>query len=321
MALGHADDVVLRGTRLDILVDLRNRNGNEEGVGPAAVLDAGLQLAEQGEIIVVETRQVLDDESRPLFVPDLYATHQIIVLRIAGADDGLEDQAGLLSGVLCVEIGLVRMERSHAVREIEVVAAAAVRDDVHGTTQRVASEAGGNDTFIDFDPVDDVDGQVGQRHAGALGVERHPVEEIADRVPAHAVDGQVEVAAHAALFADADAGGLVDGLGKRLQRAGLQADVERAHGECTFAQFLLAAPGRDGRILQRERIDERPLYRQGILPVNREAQPQEGQRHDQSVPDIHRSVKLLLPESFIAQPIRQVFWLVPRPASSRPEGQ
>ena len=214
VALRHTDDVVLRGARLDVLVDLGDGSRYEESVGPAAVLHPGFQLAEQREIVVVETRQVLDHESGPVFVAHFHVAHQVVVLRIVRAQDGFEDQSGLLAGILGVEICLVGMEGADAVGKIEIVAGAAARDDVHGAAQCVAAEAGGNHALVDFHTVDDVHGQVGQRHAGSLGVERHPVEEIADGVAAHPVDRQVELTADPALLADPDAGRPVDGLGQ-----------------------------------------------------------------------------------------------------------
>ena len=80
VAFRHTDDVILRGTRLDVLVDLGDGSRYEESIGPAAVLHPGFQLAEQREIVVVETRQVLDHEGGPVFVAHFHVAHQVVVL-------------------------------------------------------------------------------------------------------------------------------------------------------------------------------------------------------------------------------------------------
>ena len=190
------------------------------------------------------------------------------------------------------------MEGTDAVGKIEIVAGAAARDDVHGAAQRVAAEAGGNHTFVYFHAVDDVHGQVGQRHAGPLGVERHPVEEIADGVAAHPVDRQVEFAAYPALFADPDAGRPVDGLGQRLERAGLQTDIERAHSESPFAKPLLPALGRNRGIAQLQGIAECSAHSEAILPPKRNNVSQKGEPKQANKSESHPIPKLLLPESF-----------------------
>ena len=189
------------------------------------------------------------------------------------------------------------MERPDAVGEIEVVAAAAVRDDVDGAAQRVAAEADGNHAFVDFHTLDDVHGEVGQRHAGAFGIERHAVEEVADRVAAHPVDRQVELAAHAAFLADADAGRAVDGLRQRLEGAGLETDVERTHGEGAFAQLLLAALGRHGGVLEHKRIVQHPFHGQGVLGEKGHGSQKGGQRQYKTQCYIHFPVRFYYPKA------------------------
>ena len=151
--------------------------------------------------------------------------------------------------------------------QLVVIAGAAVRDDVHGAAQCIAAETGGNHAFIDFDPVDDVHGKVRQRHAGTFGVERHPVEEIADGVARHAVDGEVEVAADTALLPDPDAGGPVDGGRKAVQSAGLYADIQGTDRIRPFPDALFPALGRDDRLPQGQRIIEPAGHFQRVLRV------------------------------------------------------
>ena len=64
VALRHTHDIRLRGAGLDLLVDLRGRSRDEEIIGPFAAGEAGFDLPEKGEISIVETGQVGDNEGR-----------------------------------------------------------------------------------------------------------------------------------------------------------------------------------------------------------------------------------------------------------------
>ena len=65
---------------------------------------------------------------------------------------------------------------------------------------------GGNHSLVDFNAVDDVYRQVGQRHVTALAAEGHAIQKVADGVARQTVDGQIEIRTYTALFAYLDAG-------------------------------------------------------------------------------------------------------------------
>ena len=141
----------------------------------------------------------------------------------------------------------------------------AAGDYIDRPAQGIAAEAGGDYALVNLDAFDEVDGQIGEGDARALGIERHTVEEIADRVAAHSVDREVEVAAYAALLADAYAGGAVDSLGQRLQGRRLRVDIDRIDGIGSLPERLFLALGCDGRGLEGHGILEHSPYSNRIL--------------------------------------------------------
>ena len=146
--------------------------GDEQLVGPGAAADAGLELHEGGEVVVVEATPIGEAELLCGLVPQLYATHSVVVLGEVEACRRSHDDPRATVDDLREEVGLMRVEGADAVRSVEVVALLAAGDDVDGAPQRVGAEVGRDDTFVDLHVLDEVDGQVGGRYAAAFRGER-----------------------------------------------------------------------------------------------------------------------------------------------------
>ena len=63
-----------------------------------------------------------------------------------------------------------------------------VGDQVDGSAQRIDAEIGRHHALVDLYMVNQVHGQIGQRHLRALGVEGHAIDEEAYGVARHAVE-------------------------------------------------------------------------------------------------------------------------------------
>ena len=220
----------LRGPGLDLLVHLGERGGNETLVRPAALRHAGFQLTEERTVAVVKAGTVRNDEVGTGLVADFHVAHHVIVFRIGSPDDRPDNQPTAGEQILCAIVRTRSMERAATHGKVGIVPLAAVRNDVHGSTQRIAAECGGNYTFVYFYALDHIDRQVGQRDAGTLGIERNAVQEVADGIARKAVDGEVVIRADSPLFADADAGGAVDCRGDAVERARDRLDIQRIDG-------------------------------------------------------------------------------------------
>ena len=234
---GHTHDFALQTSRLHILVHSGIRGGHEEGIGPWFVGHPGLHLCQQREVVVMKSPSVGVHELAVLLVPYLHAFHHIVVFGVVHAQCGSHHDA-VAEHILPVKVGLVGMEGTYSIRHIEIVGVFAVCHDVDGATQRIGAEPGRHHPFIDFHMVDEAHGQVGQRHAAALCVEGHTVEEVAHGVARHAVDGEVEVGAHAPFLAHFHARGAVDNGIEIVDGVDKAAYVDSIDGERPFAQFL-----------------------------------------------------------------------------------
>ena len=230
VAFRHADHMGLRGTGLDLLVHLGERGGNETLVRPAALRHAGFQLTEERTVAVVKAGTVRNDEVGTGLVADFHVAHHVIVFRIGSPDDRPDNQPATGEQILCAIVRTRSMERAATHGKVGIVPLAAVRNDVHGATQRVTAERGGNHTFVYFYALDHIDRQIRQRNAGTLGIERNAIQKVADGVARKAVDGEVVIRADSPLFADADAGGAVDCRGDAVERARDRLDVQRIDG-------------------------------------------------------------------------------------------
>ena len=105
-------------------------------------------------------------------VPQLYATHSVVVLGEVEACRRPHDNPRATVDDLREEVGLMGVEGADAVRGVEIVALLAAGDDVDGAPQRVGAEVGRDDAFVDLHALDEVDRQVGGRYAAALCSER-----------------------------------------------------------------------------------------------------------------------------------------------------
>ena len=188
LTLGGAVDDGLHGARLKLLAGGGVGGGDEQLVGPGAAADAGLELHEGGEVVVVEATPIGEAELLRRLVPQLYATHSVVVLGEVEACHRSHDDPRATVDDLREEVGLMRVEGADAVRGVEVVALLAAGDDVDGAPQRVGAEVGRDDAFVDLHALDEVDGQVGGRYAAALRGERQAVHEVADGVARESVD-------------------------------------------------------------------------------------------------------------------------------------
>ena len=147
----------------------------------------------------MEPSAVYRDILTALLVPDLHASHHIVVLRIVDAQGRTNGQS-VLQHILGVQIALMGMVGTESVARIEIVHLLAVGNNVHGPAQGIAAKPGRHHTFVDLDMVNQVDGQIRQIHPGTLGVEGDAVDEVAYGIARHAIDREVEVTTHAALF-------------------------------------------------------------------------------------------------------------------------
>ena len=230
---------------LDFFFHFVVRCAHEEFVCPALVGDANFHLCEGGEVVVVEASTVCLDILPALLVPNFDATHHVVVLRIVDAD-GRADGKSVLQYILSAEVAPMGMEGADAVACIEIVHLLAVGDDVHGTSQCIAAEPRRHNALVDLYMVDEVDGQICQRHARAFCVQRHAVNEVADGIARHAVDAQVEVRAHTAFFANLHTSRAVHQCAQGTDGADHRAYVDSIHRQRTFAQPLNLRLSRDG---------------------------------------------------------------------------
>ena len=172
LTLGGAVDDGLHGARLELLAGGGVGGGDEQLVGPGAAADAGLELHEGGEVVVVEATPIGEAELLRGLVPQLYATHSVVVLGEVEACRRPHDDPRATVDDLREEVGLMGVEGADAVRGVEVVALLAAGDDVDGAPQRVGAEVGRDDAFVDLHALDEVDREVGGRYAAALRGER-----------------------------------------------------------------------------------------------------------------------------------------------------
>jgi len=130
------------------------------------------------------------------------------------------------------------MERTDAVRSVQEVLFFSLSDDVNRTTQCIRAQRGRYYTFIDFHPVDQVDGQVCERHTAPFAIQRHTVDEVAHGITGQPVDREVEIRTYAPLFAHFDASRAIDQFIQVMKRINDRFHIERIDRKRTLPCLL-----------------------------------------------------------------------------------
>ena len=158
----------------------------------------------------METFWIAIDKLITCFITHLYVFHPVIVLGIVDAGGRANDQSGMPFDKLSVQVGAMGMERTDAVRSIHEVLLFRLGNDVDCATQRIRTQRGRYYAFIDFHPVDQVNGQVCERYAAPFAIQRHTVDEVAHGITGQSVDREVEIRTYAPLFTYFDTSRAID---------------------------------------------------------------------------------------------------------------
>ena len=110
-----------------------------------------------------------------LFVPNFHILYFVIVLRIVHAERRFYRDACLRFHVLSIDVSLMGMERTDAVRCVQKILLLLVGDDIYRTSQRICTQMGWNHTFVYFYTVDDIGWKICQCYAGAFGIKWYTI--------------------------------------------------------------------------------------------------------------------------------------------------
>ena len=98
------------------------------------------------------------------------------------------------------------MKRTYPIGSIQIVLFILFSDDINGSTQSVCSQAGRNDSFINLDPVNNIDRQICEGDTASFCGKGHAVDKVTNGITGHPVDGKIEVRTDTTFFPDFDAG-------------------------------------------------------------------------------------------------------------------
>ena len=104
--------------------------------------------------------------------------------------------------VFCVERGLMRVETSEAVRTHNGTLGQIMRHDVDDAAHAIGREAFGHVTFVDFDAVNFVNGNIVNREVSVAVIDRHTINKHLHIFAFHAADIDFTFAAHASRLAN-----------------------------------------------------------------------------------------------------------------------
>ena len=171
-------------------------------------------------------------------IPNLHPFHQVVILRIVDTHGRTNLQSALRLDKLGIQIRLMRVERSHSIRGIQVITGSLIRDDVDGTSQGIRTQTGRNHPFVDLNPFDQIDRQIGQRNTTAFRIQGNTIQKIADRIARHTIDGEVKIGTDTSLFPYTDAGRSVHHLIQVVYRIGQRFDIQRIGGKHSLSDLL-----------------------------------------------------------------------------------
>ena len=110
----------------------------------------------------MEASTVSQNVFAAVFIPDFDISHHIIVFGVIAPEGRFNDQSGSRLYKLCIQVRLVGMEGADAVRDIQIVLLLLLRNDIDGASQCICTQTGRYYSFINFNPVYDIDRQIRQ---------------------------------------------------------------------------------------------------------------------------------------------------------------
>ena len=110
----------------------------------------------------MEASTVSQNVFAAVFIPDFDISHHIIVFGVIDPKGGFNDQSGSRLYKLGIQVCLVSMEGTDTVRDIQIVLLLLFCNDIDGTSQCICTQTGRYYSFINFNPVDDIDRQICQ---------------------------------------------------------------------------------------------------------------------------------------------------------------
>ena len=138
MPAGLSIDFALDRSGLNVFIYLRIGTAHIHGIGPRFIHPAKLHLREDGEIIIMETLAIRTYIGPLRLIPNLYPFHRIVVFRIVHTQCRSDQEATLWRYPLRIQVCPMRVERTNAVRGIQIVFSCLIGDDIDRTSQGIS---------------------------------------------------------------------------------------------------------------------------------------------------------------------------------------
>ena len=110
----------------------------------------------------MEASTVSQNVFAAVFIPNFYIFHHIIVFGVIDPKGRFNDQSGSRLYKQCIQVCLVSMEGTDTVGDIQIVLLLLLRNDIDGASQCICTQTGRYYSFINFNPVYDIDRQIRQ---------------------------------------------------------------------------------------------------------------------------------------------------------------
>ena len=130
------------------------------------------------------------------------------------------------------------MEGTDTVGDIQIVLLLLLRNDIDGASQCICTQTGRYYSFINFNPVYDIDRQIRQWNTAAFCIQWYSVQKITYGITRHSIDGEVEVRANSAFLSHLNARCTVHQVVEVIQWVYYRLDVECIDSKGSFLHFL-----------------------------------------------------------------------------------
>src|SRR5690606_963750 len=185
--LGHGTKyLVHHHTSLDIFIILPRQKPNKQLIGKGLIAHTDLYLPSQRAVTVVEAFYLLLPEL--VIAPDRFHVHFIVVVGVIVKSIEPDSQACFFVRISTVQTGLMGIEGSYAIRDIEVVEVAS-GNHVDGSAEGIGAQRNRYDTFINFNSFCHIRRKVVERERRTKVIHRDSVEKKLEGLAAEAVQG------------------------------------------------------------------------------------------------------------------------------------
>ena len=189
----------------------------------------------------METSAIFCHERSLVLARNFHTLHLVVILRIVHTCYRFDNDSRLGHYILRIEVELMSMKRTDAVRSIQEILLVLVSNNIYCPPQSIGTQMCRNHPFIDFYTFDNVCRKIGQCYTGTFGIKRHTVQKVANGITRQAINRKVVVRTHATFLTHFHTSSPINDGVQALRSVYQRLYVHGIDSICPFPQLLRLA--------------------------------------------------------------------------------